>query len=76
MKNEDRKVYTVFGSEDGMLGVYTNVKLAYDKCLEYLSNEEVITSYSQALKICKNWGGTIESKSYVHCRIEVFHLNN
>lgn len=72
-----KRVFVVRGSHDGNLGVYGNVKGAYDRCLEYLRGYEVKTSYSQALKGCKSWGCTIESNNYdMDCVIEVFYLNN
>lgn len=36
MAIKGKKVYVVFGSEDGDLGVYTNMKLAYEASLNYL----------------------------------------
>ena len=35
MKNNDKKVYTVHGSEDGLLGVYSNFKLAFERWAMY-----------------------------------------
>jgi hypothetical protein len=71
-----KKVFVVRGSHDGNIGVYGNVKGAYERCLEYLSETEVKTSYSQALKGCKSWGCTIETDQYdMSCSIETFYLN-
>lgn len=71
-----KRVFVVRGSHDGNIGVYGNVKGAYERCLEYLHENEVKTSYSQALKGCKNWGCTIETDAYdMTCQIEVFYLN-
>jgi hypothetical protein len=71
-----KKVFVVRGSHDGNLGVYGNVKAAYERCLEYLHDYEVQTSYSQALKGCKSWGWTIETNAYdMSCSIETFYLN-
>lgn len=36
-----RKVFTVKGSEDGNLGVYSNVKLAYERAMQYLNQNGV-----------------------------------
>jgi hypothetical protein len=69
-------LYVVRGSHDGNLGVYGNVKGAYERCMEYLHDNEVITTYSQALKGCKTWGCTIETTQYGDsCTIECFYLN-
>ena len=69
-------VYVVRGSEDGNIGVYGNVKKAYEKCLDYLQNHEVKTTYNQALKGCRSWGCEIEcSDDYVTCTIETFYFN-
>jgi hypothetical protein len=73
-----KKVFVVRGSHDGNIGVYGNVKGAYEKCLEYLHDHvnEINTSYSQALKGCKSWGCRIETDCYdMSCTIEVFYLN-
>lgn len=74
-----KKVFVLIGSHDGNIGVFTNVKLAYESAKNYISNsgEEAVTTYSQALKGCKTWGCTIESKSYgTSAIIEVHYLNN
>jgi hypothetical protein len=69
-------VYVVRGSHDGNLGVFGNVKGAYAKCMEYLRECEIKTSYGQALKGCKKWGCTIETDEYdMSCTIESFYLN-
>lgn len=73
-----KAIYVVKGSQDGNIGVYGNVKGAYDKCLEYINSggADVKTSYSQALKGCKGWGCEIESTDdYIKCDIEVHFLN-
>lgn len=77
MKNEDKKIYLVSGSHDGPIGVYSNVKFAYQACEKYLQNNEIKTSYNQALKTCKNGYAHIETEEYgMSCRIEVHYLNN
>jgi hypothetical protein len=73
-------IYVVTGSQDGVIGVYGNVKAAYDKACEYITNAanspKVTTSYNETLKGCKGWGKTIESSnSDYSAKIEVFFLN-
>ena len=72
-----KAVYTVSGSNDGILGVYTNVKSAYEKCVDYIQQScEVKTTYREALKGCKSWGCYIESNDYyTSAMIQVFYLN-
>ena len=71
-----KKVLVVRGSHDGNLGVYTNVKLAYERCLEYLDGYKVQTSYREVLKSCKSWGSMIYTDAYdMSCEIQVFYLN-
>lgn len=73
-----KKVFVLIGSHDGNIGVFTNVKNAYESAVRYINNsdEEVITTYQQALKGCKGWGCTIESSSYSNqATIEVHYLN-
>jgi hypothetical protein len=77
MKNEDKKIYLVTGSHDGQLGVYSNVKYAYQKCEEYLSSNEVKTSYTKALEGCKSGYAFIDTEEYgMSCSIFVMYLNN
>lgn len=77
MKNEDKKMYIVTGSHDGTIGVYSNVKYAYQKCEEYLCNNEIKTSYNQALKKCKKGYAFIDTDEHgMSCSIEVHYLNN
>lgn len=37
-----RKLFTVKGSEDGMLGVYSNVKRAYTRAMQYLNQNGAV----------------------------------
>jgi hypothetical protein len=78
-----KKVLVVIGSEDGNLGVYTNVKNAYDRALDYFNGIEAKPnkSYAQVCKATKGWGCTIDSKNsqgyntHVSVTIEVHYLN-
>ena len=48
-----KKAYTVYGSEDGIVGVYSNFKKAYAEALDYSCNGDtsiVNLTYSQAVK--------------------------
>lgn len=59
MKNTDKKILVVRGSHDGIIGVYTNFKLAHKKAMQYMRNENVhdgLDSYSKAIKQYKRQG--------------------
>ena len=54
-----KRVYTVRGSEDGNLGVYTNFKLAHKKAIEYLGSTKIqdgLEKYSKALAEVRKYG--------------------
>jgi hypothetical protein len=59
-----KKVFIVIGSHDGNLGVFTNVKLAYERALEYFDGCELKPnmSYAQVCKATKGWGCAIDGK--------------
>ena len=40
----NKKDYTVHGSHDGVIGVYSNIKKAYEKAIDYIENEEAVTT--------------------------------
>lgn len=73
-------IYVVNGSEDGIIGVFGNVKGAYDRACEYIkgsyTNPEVLTTYSEALKSCKSWGAIIESNNDTNATIYTHVLNS
>ena len=48
-----KKVYIVWGNQDGNVGVFTNKKLAYEKCVEYMSYHPEVKLFSYS-KFCKN----------------------
>ena len=53
MKNQNKKMYVVRGSDDGNLGVYSNLKLAYAEAKRYMEHHEYpLKSYS---KVCKEF---------------------
>lgn len=77
-----KRVFVVIGNHDGNLGVFTNVKLAYERAMEYFDGSELkpSMSYAQVCKATKGWGCTIDGMYGQHIgdtsvRIEVFHLN-
>lgn len=47
-----KKIFTVYGSEDGIIGVYSTFKRAYARAKAYVEveGEAVNTSYQKALK--------------------------
>jgi argonaute-like protein implicated in RNA metabolism and viral defense len=48
-----KKAYTVYGSEDGIIGIYSNFKKAYAEALDYSCSgdaSKVNLTYSQAVK--------------------------
>ena len=85
----DRKVYIVRVSEDGNLGVYSNIKKAYAEAVRYKeSDEEPIKSYSKVCKEFKEhdnfWSWTVDIVDedkldgydfYGNASITLFYLN-
>lgn len=85
MKNEDKKMYIVRGSEDGSLGVFSNIKLAYECAVAYVADDveqgtEKLVTYSSITKAFKEgyfcrevrdcpWGN-------INAEIQQFNLNN
>jgi len=71
MKN--KRVYIVWGNQDGNIGVYTNKKLAYEASVNYMKYENITPiSYS---KFCKNikdnhWSNIHNNKD-VEANVEV-----
>tara|TARA_R110002020_G_scaffold389229_1_gene599814 strand:- start:235 stop:504 length:270 start_codon:yes stop_codon:yes gene_type:complete len=63
----DKKMYIVRGSEDGTLGVYSNLKRAYAKAIKYNEyiKESDIKSYA---KVCKQFN---EHKDYWSWEVNV-----
>ena len=74
-------VYIVRSNHDGVLGVFTNKKLAYNDVLDYLkdSGSTIEKSYSQ---ICTKFKDTIRNSIFVVynnnliVEIEQYPLNN
>ena len=70
-----KNVYVCYGSEDGVIGVYSNKKLAYNRAKEYVQEPDL--SYSQLCKTMKHYN-RIEVEVYgndVSCRIYKEILN-
>lgn len=63
----DKKIYIVNGSEDGRLGVYSNLKKAYKKASQYGLHWEDRKLKSYA-KVCKEFN---EHKNYWCWSVEV-----
>jgi len=74
-------VYIVRSNHDGILGVFTNKKLAYNEAIDYLKNSDstIEKSYSQ---ICVKFKDTIRNNIFVvynnnlELQIEQYPLNN
>ena len=49
-----KKIYVVHSSDDGMIGVFSNIKKAYDVASKYCSGYDDILSYSQVCNEFKN----------------------
>ena len=52
--SNSKKVYIVQGNQDGNIGVYTNKKLAYECCVDYIKNSGEGTKVYSYSKFCKN----------------------
>jgi hypothetical protein len=79
-----KKVFVVYGSEDGILGVFTNIKYAYERALDYIkgynNNYTPDISYNQVTKkfnVDNNSFVTIYRKesSYGSVYINLHYLN-
>ncbi len=76
-----KKIYLVRGSEDGNLGVYSTMKLAYEEAVKYIKGGEDHTpsiSYSRVTKLFKEYRTvTIEriETNFGSVDIECFYLN-
>ena len=76
-----KTIYILRSNHDGILGVFTNKKLAYNDALDYLkhSDSTIQQSYSQ---VCKTFKDTIFNTSYLvtsnqlELEIEQYPLNN
>jgi hypothetical protein len=50
----NKMVYVVTGSEDGLLGVFGNVKAAYGVAKKYCGEDAPVKSYSLVLKTLRS----------------------
>lgn len=83
MKNEDKRMYVVKGTEDGNIGVFTNIKLAYACAFDYVKDDigtdEKLISYSTITKafkegyFCRSIRDAYGSE--VNAEIQNFNLN-
>lgn len=74
-----KKVYLVHGSEDGILGVFSNIKRAYARAVEYATyeNPREVLSYAKTCKFLNTNGyAYVVEGSYATSQIEVFYLNS
>lgn len=69
-----KKVYIVTGSEDGIIGVYSNKKLALQNALNYLGEEPDFYPYSKFTKEFDSWA-TIENESGTSASIDMRYMN-
>ena len=73
-----KKVYLVHGSEDGTLGIYSNVKNAYARAVGYRDegDDSKVESYA---KVCKRLrlfdNADVVDSNYATSQIEMFYLN-
>ena len=56
-----KNVYVCYGNHDGVIGVYSNKKLAYERATEYVVEPNL--TYSQVCKMMKN---------YNRCEVEIY----
>ena len=80
MKNENKRVYVVRGSEDGVLGVFTNKKLACICACKY-TETSFKTHYPKACKGVESHYyydvvGKADQFGCVSAEIQEFNLNN
>ena len=87
MKNKDKKMYVVRGSEDGNIGVFSNLKKAYEVAIQY-GDWDKTNKYKSYSKICKefkehdrywSWSESVIADSYeitANATIEKYYLNN
>ena len=63
--NMNKITYVVSTSEDGILGAYTNKKLAYEKALSIIAHHDYkVISYS---KVCKE----LNPKDYYFAQVDI-----
>ena len=83
----NKKMYIVKGSEDGNLGIYSNLKRAYEKAIKYTEHDEERNIKSYA-KVCKefnehkdywSWEVNVDENYYTNgcagASIELFYVN-
>tara|TARA_R110002020_G_scaffold73207_7_gene187726 strand:+ start:3920 stop:4153 length:234 start_codon:yes stop_codon:yes gene_type:complete len=75
-----KKLYLVHGSEDGTLGIFSNVKRAYERAIQYgddvASSDRKVESYAKVCKALKrSYLAYVVESSYAESQIEMFYLN-
>ena len=69
-----KKVIIVKGSEDGVIGVYTNKKLAFEAATEYANNPTL--TYPKFCKEMRERTYAYQGDGYGYAICETFILNN
>lgn len=75
-----KKVYLVHGSEDGTLGIFSNIKKAYERAVQYgdddTSDSRKVESYAHVCKrLRKGHYAYVVESNYIESQIEMFYLN-
>ena len=83
----EKKAYVVNGSEDGVLGVFTNYKRAYEKAISYVSAQQANSfefkdtelgthSYATTQRHCKKyWSVGWTSDEQIEVQISMHIIN-
>ena len=75
----NKKVYIVNGSEDGLIGIYTNIKRAYEASMCYKHGEEgeAVKSYATCCKEMREmgWCEVVDKPMQYTCTISWRWLN-
>ena len=59
-----KTVYVVNSSDDGLLGVYGNIKAAYRVAKDYCNETDIKVSYRQTCKKLRNYYTSVELADY------------
>ena len=78
--NTMKKVYLVSGNQDGILGIFTNIKKAYARSVEYgggsASTNETVMTYAKTCKALKEVGiAYVVESSYAESQIDIWYIN-
>jgi len=71
----NKKVYIVSGSEDGNIAVASNIKAAYRIASDYLSDCNMVTTYSHLLsQLKKHHWAEVVTDGRMHVEITVMYM--